>query len=219
MMGNGQQEDRITVTQKMLDNIIPAIICIWLFSAVGVLLLSLGVVGVRIDQFALLGDSMGTANALFSALAVILVLLSLREQQEEIKAMRNEADGRRLREKRAATAVIEVAEGTIGKNEHSVTYKLTNSGQTVYDVRWLCEGQPILVWDTPAIIGAGASFNVTLDLQPLKANGPVEFSSLPPFEIHMMYVDSAGNKRDQKYLCTPSRYKGFQCIDHGLPEE
>jgi hypothetical protein len=105
-----------------MSNLITGILWVWLMAAILIPLLSYFLPWIRLDQFALLGDSLGTVNTLFSALAVILVLVGLREQQREILEMRSESERRILREMRAATPVLEVTEGVQGVGEADITY-------------------------------------------------------------------------------------------------
>ncbi len=121
-MNKGQQEKNFVLTPNKMSNLITGILWVWLMAAILIPLLSYFLPWIRLDQFALLGDSLGTVNTLFSALAVILVLVGLREQQREILEMRSESERRILREMRAATPVLEVTEGVQGVGEADITY-------------------------------------------------------------------------------------------------
>ncbi len=139
MKSNGQHEG-FTLTSKKLDGYIAAIVTIWLVATIGIPVFSWLSPDIELGDFALLGDSLGTINAFFSALAVIVVVLSLRLQQREIEEtlalMRAERSEEKDRQFRAATPILisgnfrHLSETGGGSAMHCL---LTNNGQTIFD--------------------------------------------------------------------------------------
>jgi hypothetical protein len=112
--------------------------------------------------------------------------------------------------------VLEVTEGVQGVGEADITYKLKNLGATIFDVCWSCDETSLLVWDVPSIIGSGSTFHLTMKQSITEDTTRRAFVSRPPFNVQMFFVDCEGNERHQTYSCTPQKYKGFECIDHGI---
>ena len=89
-MKNSRQEKEYILTPSRMLNLFAAILTLWILAAFGIPIFSF-FLDIGMDKFAYWGDSFGAASTLFSALALIAVLASLREQQEEIRGMRLEA--------------------------------------------------------------------------------------------------------------------------------
>lgn len=214
-MENDKKPVGFQITGKLMENAFAGVLMVWLVSVIGIPLLAI-YSGFRLEQFALLGDSLGMINALFSALAVMLVIAGLHEQQKEIAEIQKSAERTRLREMRAATPIFEVVEW-IGPIPKSIaTFHLKNIGATIFDIRWTCENHLVQVIDTPSIIGQGSMFFLSLNLNKLSDGELTPYNKVPLLKLRMDFVDSEGNERSQKFSCILSHYKGFKCSDHGI---
>lgn len=223
---SNQDEAEFVITAKRLDKLIAWVIWLWLVAFFGVPLVSWCVDGLRLDQFALLGDSLGSVNALFSALAVIAVLLSLRVQQKEVEQTlhiaQEEQELERMRQFRSATPVLISSPKqpmlVAGTDLVRLVWELKNEGTTIFTPNLVSCDFPDdfpyqIRFHASEVVPNGRHISVSLDL---KSDSEID-SRFRHFDFEIQCVDINGNHRRQIFTCDIVDGGPIECKDPGLP--